>query len=226
MAYYDEIINLYMGAFTRRIITLDIVQMEIPRTPSSLNVSKSTSCCNRTLTTRCCTFKVKRLTLPFVLSSMALLSPDVQTFYYTPAMVFLSALVLFINFPILVLFTNSRPMYYEDLFVADRNEEFVRISDTAKERFEERFRCVLVVTNALFCAALADYWFYKITSNGDHSYIGMIGTTGGILKIFQLANHCSGSLLLMCTKREVMKRDIELHASIGHHIEELDTPCV
>ena len=71
---------------------------------------------------------------------MALLSPDVQTFYYTPAIVFLSALVLFINFPILVLFTNSRPMYYEDLFVADRNEELVMISDTAKERFEERFR--------------------------------------------------------------------------------------
>lgn len=111
--------------------------------------------------------------------------------------------VVFVNYPYLILISNSRPLYVEDLFVKDRNEIELEITDVLKERFEKRLNNMLIVSNSLFVGALAEYWYYELRDVRKESYIGMIGITGGIIKMFQVVNHNSGTLLLILTRRAV-----------------------
>ena len=116
------------------------------------------------------------------------------------------------NFPILILFTNSRPLYYEDLFIDQTKIPMLDINPKAKRRFESIFEWTLIVTNSIFTAALADYRLYQTTSK--QSYIEILGITGGILKIFQFINHVDGSIILYVTKRlikkELRKKKVEM----------------
>lgn len=130
------------------------------------------------------------------------------------------ALVIFWNFPVLVLFTNSRPLYYEDLFIEDRNEIEMLVNVRLREKFESRFQTVLVITNSVFVAALSDYWFYQFAGSEDVSYVALMGITGGIVKIFQMVNHTSGTVVLVLTKRCLVKA----RGDPSHSIEIVDAP--
>jgi len=192
-------------------------RMNIPR-----NDSNNNNCCVYTVCGR--PVKYKRFGL-ILLSSLALLwHPDIaeQNYYFAPAIVFICALMLFWNFPIFVLFTNSRPLYYEDLFLQDISVPLTGLTNKLREKFETRFQCVLIFTNSIFTAALADYWLYQFRGvsedAGNVSIIGMMGITGGIIKIFQLVNHTSGSILLYCTRKAI----VEENTNSNHSIELID----
>ena len=58
---------------------------------------------------------------------------------------------------------------------------------------------------SLFVAALADYFYYETLHIRDESYVGMLGITGGIIKIFQIVNHGSGVILLLYTRGILLK---------------------
>ncbi len=194
------------------------IRMDIPRRDDN-------TCCVYTVCGR--SVKYKR----FGLVSLPLLGllwhPYVaeQSYYFAPAIVFLCALMLFWNFPIFVLFTNSRPLYYEDLFLKDTSVQLSGLSTNLREKFENRFQSVLIITNSMFTAALADYWLYQFRDvnedMGKVSIIGMMGITGGIIKIFQLVNHTSGSLLLYCTRKAIMEENKNTHSI---ELVELPTP--
>jgi hypothetical protein len=160
-------------------------------------------------TTRCTvqicdkTFALKRLFLPLSGTVALVTVPAIQDFLYLPVVVFFVSFILYWNFPILILFTNSRPLYYEDLFIDQAKIPMLEINPKAKKRFESIFEWTLIVTNSIFTAALADYWLYQTTSK--QSYIEILGVTGGILKIFQFINHVDGSVILYVTKRLIKK---------------------
>lgn len=162
----------------------------------------------------------KRLSLVILGGLVSLAHPDVQNFLYIPFVAFVCALVIFWNFPVLVLFTNSRPLYYEDLFIEDRNEIQMDINLGLRDKFESRFQSVLIFTNSLFVAALADYWFYQFTDTDNTSYISVMGITGGIIKIFQLINYTSGTVILLITRNCLVRA----RGDSSHSIEILDVP--
>ena len=114
-------------------------------------------------------------------------------------------------------------MYYEDLFLQDTSVPLTGLTNRLREKFESRFQCVLIFTNSVFTAALADYWLYQFRDvskdAGKVSIIGMMGITGGIIKIFQLVNHTSGSILLYCTRKAI----IEENTNSKHSIELIET---
>lgn len=62
----------------------------------------------------------------------------------------------------------------------------------------------------------------------DYSYIGLLGITGGIVKIFQFINHCSGTILLACTRRALVKRSKinKENNKIRHTIEYIEEPGI
>ena len=162
----------------------------------------------------------KRFSLVILGGLVSLAHPDIQNFLYIPFVAFLCALVIFWNFPVLVLFTNSRPLYYEDLFIEDRNEIQMDINSQLRDKFESRFQSVLIFTNSLFVAALADYWFYQFTDTSDISYVSLMGITGGIVKIFQLVNHTSGTVILLITRKCLVRA----RGDSTHSIEMVDVP--
>lgn len=181
----------------------------------------------------CCNYKIcgtqilyKRASLLLIGIIALLWDPHIQNYFYIPMIIFFAAFTIFWNFPVLILFTNSRPLYYEDLFIADWNVKLLDINDNVRKKFETRFQCILIFSNSVFCAALADYWLYELLDKKDYSYVGLLGITGGIVKIFQFINHCSGTLLLACTRRALVKRSrknsFEGSEKIRHSVEYLE----
>lgn len=160
----------------------------------------------------------KRFSLTILSGLVLLANPDIQNFVYIPFVAFICALIVFWNFPVLVLFTNSRPLYYEDLFIENRNKIQMDINSQLRNKFESRFQSVLIFTNSLFVAALADYWFYKFTDNSDISYVSLMGITGGIVKIFQIVNHASGTVIFIITKIYLVRAN----GDPSHSIEMVD----
>ena len=161
---------------------------------------------------------IKKLSLVFIFSSTLFLYQQYRTYVYIPIISFICSLVLFWNYPILILFTNSRPMYYEDLFIYDWNVKYINIEKNIKNRFENIFNIILIISNSIFISALSDYLFYE--TKEKTSYVEVIGITGGIFKIFQIINHINGSILLYITRKILLnkikkEKSIELTQNIG-----------
>lgn len=196
-----------------------------PRTPIRVAIPRTEdTCCNYKI----CGTQIlyKRASLILIGIIALLWDPHIQNYFYIPLVIFFSAFTIFWNFPVLILFTNSRPLYYEDLFIADWNVKLLDINDGVRKKFETRFQCILIFSNSVFCAALADYWLYELLDKKDYSYVGLLGITGGIVKIFQFINHCSGSILLACTRKALLKRNreksLDNELKIRHSIEYIE----
>jgi len=161
---------------------------------------------------------IKRYLLPLVGCVGFLAFDELHTYVYMPLVIFLSSLILFWNFPEIIIFMNSKPLYYEELFLVPSN--IAEIGSDVREKFEYIFDYSLLFTNALFTAGLADYWLYQSWNTG--SYIEIVGVTGGILKIFQSINFITGGIILYAVRFRI-ELEIELNNSTTEINIELDT---
>ena len=160
----------------------------------------SETCSEENCSMSICSYNVpiKRFFLPVVGSMSLVVFPIFKTYMYLPFLVFISFLVIFWNFPYIITFMNCKPLYYEDLFIVGPDTQVKRIDPDMHRRFKCVFEFSLILTNALFTAALSEYWIYQVSS--DHSYVEILGVTGGILKIFQSINHMNGCIILHVTR--------------------------
>tara|TARA_B100001093_G_scaffold91781_1_gene83904 strand:+ start:8131 stop:8523 length:393 start_codon:yes stop_codon:yes gene_type:complete len=117
------------------------------------------------------------------------------------------ALIIYWNFPILVTFSNSKPLYYEDLFLNTAELPLLEISEEKKETFTKAYTWILIVTNSILTAILSDYWAYKTKETS--SFFEIVGVSGGILKIFQILNHYTGVVTLRIIKCNIANRITE-----------------
>jgi len=163
--------------------------------------------------------KKRRLTLIFLLSLSSLYRKEIRNYTFIPLLFFLNALIVFGNFPFLILINNKRPMFVDDLFIKDRNEIEFNLTDIEKQKFESRFNYMLIFSNSLFVAALADYFYYETLHIQDESYVGVLGITGGIIKMFQLVNHGSGVILLLYTRGELLKNILNSNSENNDNID-------
>tara|TARA_Y100000816_G_scaffold290704_1_gene280061 strand:- start:2988 stop:3380 length:393 start_codon:yes stop_codon:yes gene_type:complete len=117
------------------------------------------------------------------------------------------ALIIYWNFPILVTFSNSKPLYYEDLFLNTAELPLLEISEEKKETFTKAYTWILIITNSILTAILSDYWAYKTKETS--SFFEIVGVSGGILKIFQILNHYTGVVTLRIIKCNIANRITE-----------------
>ena len=157
--------------------------------------------------TSCKNIKFKRYFLPFVFTPVFAIYPEIFNFYYFPIVVGFSAFVLFWNFPKLVYYTASRPLYYEDLFIDQTKLPNYDVSDDIKNKFQFILEWVLIITNTLLVAGLSEWWLFKI--NNNFIFVEVIGITGGIIKIFQTVNNTISRYMLGILRRKIEKRNIE-----------------
>ena len=158
----------------------------------------------------CKEIKCKRYFLPLIFAPAAAIHPEILNFYYFPMVVSVSAFILFWNFPKLVYYTASRPLYYEDLFIDSSKLPNYDVSLSIKKRFQFILEWVLIVTNTLLVAALSDYWLYKTV---DHfTIIEIVGITGGIIKVFQTVNNTISRIMLKILRKRVKKENKTLKA--------------
>jgi len=175
---------------------MDNIIQNSPRTLLRVNRANHEHTCHITI----CSNKIpiKRFFLPLVGSVCLVAFPIFQTYAYLPCLVFVSFFVIFWNFPRIITFMNSKPLYYEDLFMTGSNNNVdLPIHPRLRNKFENAFEWSLIFTNSLFTAALSEYWLYQ--AGFANSYVEILGVTGGILKIFQSINHISGGIILQIT---------------------------
>ena len=166
----------------------------------------------------CKNIKCKRYFLPFTLTPVFTVYPEILTFYYFPLVVGFSAFILFWNFPKLVYYTASRPLYYEDLFIDQTKLPNYDVSDDIKNKFQCILEWVLIITNTLLIAGLSDWWLYKI--NNNFLLFEIIGITGGIIKIFQTINNTISRYMLKILRKQIKKQNIEnLQKKFNNKIE-------
>ena len=161
--------------------------------------------CTKTII--CCGKKIniKRFFLPLVGIWGLVLDDRVRNYIYLPIIITLGFIIFFWNFPIFVYFTNSKPIYYEDMWIIDENiNKNNIIPQKIRDRINFIFLWILILTNSLLLGGLSDYWIYR-TINKEN-ILEIIGITGGILKIFQLINDISAKLLILIMRRYIKKK--------------------
>lgn len=149
---------------------------------------------------------IKRCFLPLLFILWILFIPKYRIIN-TSSTVFVMSLIVYWNFPILVTFSNSKPLYYEDLFLNTAELPIIEISEEKKETFTKAYTWILIITNSILTSILSDYWAYKTKETS--SFFEIVGVSGGILKIFQILNHYTGVVTLRLIKCNIANRITE-----------------
>ena len=160
----------------------------------------------------CKDIKCKRYFLPLTLSPVLAIYPEILNFYYLPVVVGFSAFILFWNFPKIVYYTASRPLYYEDLFIDEKKLPNYNVDDKLKNKFQFILEWLLITTNTLLVAGLSDWWLYK--SIGNFTLLEVVGVTGGIIKIFQTVNNTISRVMLQILRKKIKQQNRNLVAII------------
>ena len=85
---------------------------------------------------KCKDIPIKRYFLPligvFALSAL----PELQNFVYLPLIITFGFLILFWNFPWIVYYTASKPLYYQDLFIDEKKLPNYDVDESIKYKFK------------------------------------------------------------------------------------------
>ena len=168
---------------------------------------------------RCKDIPIKRYFLPLIGVFALAALPELRNFVYLPLIITFGFLILFWNFPWIVYYTASKPLYYQDLFIDEKKLPNYDVDEGIKRKFKTILETVLIISNALLTGALADYYLYKTI--GNEEYIEILGVTGGIIKIFQMINNSISRFMLKILKRCVRKENRDLKRKQIENIERI-----
>lgn len=154
----------------------------------------SVKCCEKKI-------KIKRFFLPLSFGIITVFFDNVRTYIYFPLIVSACFFILFWNFPKIVYYTASKPLYYQDIFIDEKKLPNYDVNEKVKRKFECIFVWVLIVTNTLLVGGLSEYWLYK--SVIQETTLEIIGISGGIIKIFQIVNNTICRIMLKVLKSYV-----------------------
>ena len=158
----------------------------------------------------CKDIKCKRYFLPFIFSPVLAIHPEIFNFYYLPIVVGFSAFILFWNFPKIVYYTASRPLYYEDLFIDEKKLPNYDVDEKLKNKFQCILEWLLIITNTLLVSGLSDWWLYK--TQNKFTLLEVVGVTGGIIKIFQTVNNTISRVMLKILRKQIKQQNRQLVA--------------
>ena len=168
----------------------------------------------------CCkNIKCKRYFLPLIFSPLACFHSAVLNFVYFPIIIGISAFILFWNFPKIVYYTASRPLYYEDLFIDEKKLPNYDVNPSLKNKFQTILEWILIITNTLLVCALADYWLWKMS--GAFTTFEILGVTGGIIKIFQMINNTISRVMLKILRKIIKNENIKLKSLQSQKVREI-----
>jgi len=155
------------------------------------------------ISVKCCKkkIKLKRFFLPLSCGIVTVFFDNVRTYIYFPLIVSACFFILFWNFPKIVYYTASKPLYYQDIFIDEKKLPNYNVNERIKRKFECIFVWVLIVTNTLLVGGLSEYWLFKSLS--QESTIEILGISGGIIKIFQIVNNTVCRIMLKVLKSYV-----------------------
>ena len=84
----------------------------------------------------CLSISPKRYFLPFIGILGFLYLEEIRNFIYIPLIISPTCFIIFWNFPKIVYFTNSKPLYYEDLFIDEKKLPNYDVNNDIKEKIK------------------------------------------------------------------------------------------
>jgi len=161
-------------------------------------------CCDSVSCKKCIkNTPVKRYFLPLIGVLALLAFEEINELVYYPIIIGFASIILFWNFPWIVYYTASKPLYYEDLFIDVKKLPNYEVDRKIKIRFKFILETVLIITNSILMGILSDVWLLR--TNNDEGFFSILGTTGGIIKIFQIFNNTISRFMLKFLRQFVLK---------------------
>jgi len=143
---------------------------------------------------------LKRYFLPFLgLNYLLTLNQYHNNYYMLSIFTFFNCIIVFVNFPFLITLNNSKPLYYEDIYIDSEKLPLLPLDNKRKEVYKEYYTRILVFSNSLLVSALVCYW--KSKTGSVTSFIEIIGITGGLIEIAACFNSLTGKLALFLIKK-------------------------
>jgi len=176
-------------------------------------------CCRKDCKKRCKKIPIKRYFLPLMGILAIIPFEEFRTLIYLPIIVFVSSAILFWNYTWIVYYTASKPLYYEDLFLDIKKLPNYEVDNVIKKRFKLILEIVLVITNSILMAILSDVWILR--TDDDKDILSIVGTTGGIIKIFQIINNTISRAMLKILRKCILKESQNMHNNKREKIKDL-----
>jgi len=176
------------------------------------------TCCDK-CKINCKKIKIKRYFLPGI-GILALLGyEEVHNLIFIPLIVGFAALIFFWNFPKIVYYTASKPLYYEDLFIDIKQIPNYNVDKKIQERFKFILETILIITNSILVGVLSDIWLLRSDQSLD--MFDIIGITGGVIKIFQIVNNTISRIMLKIVRKFILQENAEIREKQKQQIHQI-----
>ena len=159
-------------------------------------------------------FNLSLLLVPIILT-LTFIFEDQHSLIYAPISCGVSAMIVFFNFPTLVVALHSRPIYYDDLKLKNYNEEDILpiYDDEFSKKYQRIFRWCSTVTSSVMIGITVELWYFKdqFQTGGDKgvvSSLAVLGIIGGIFRLYYSTVTIIGRLIIFILKL-LKKRDQE-----------------
>lgn len=149
------------------------------------------------------------LLVPIILS-LTFVFENVNGIFYVPISCGVSALIIFLNCPFIVILIHSRPIYFDDLIIKNYDGEGHIYDDDFRKKYQNIFKWIAALSSSIMIGFTVELWFFRDRMFGaDHGNAGdqtvnsfvVLGVIGGLLRIYYGATMLLGRILLMVLKR-------------------------
>lgn len=122
-----------------------------------------------------------------------------NNYYILGSITFLNSFIILLNFTYLVEVNNSKPLYYEDLYIDVNRLPLIPLDAKRKNIYKQIYNGILIFSNSILITALVCYWKSKIEALS--SYIEIVGITGGLIEIAACFNNFTSKIAIFLIKK-------------------------
>lgn len=150
------------------------------------------------------------LVFAFIILTLTFALQGKHKLIYVPFSCGVCSLIVFLNFPSIVIALHSRPIYYDDLIIKDYNEDESNklYDDEFRRKYQKIFRIIIATTSSVMVAVTTELWYFRnsLFSDGDNSrsqtvsFVVILGVLGGMLRIYYGATMMIGKSLMIILK--------------------------
>lgn len=142
----------------------------------------------------------RRYFLPLLgLTGLLFYKESYNNYYILTLVTFADSLIILGNFTEIVIWTNAKPVYLEDLYIDDTKLPLLSLDNKRKKIHKKIYTRILVFSNSLLFSVLVCYWKSKLNSNV--SLLEILAMTGGLIEIAACFNVLIGRITLYFIKQ-------------------------
>lgn len=143
-----------------------------------------------------------------------------NNYYILGSITFINSFVILLNFTYLVEINNSKPLYYEDIYIDVNKLPLIPLDAKRKKIYKQIYNGILIFSNSILITALVCYWKSKIENLS--SYIEIVGITGGLIEIAACFNNLTSKIAIFFIKKFINIQISSRQNSLDDDVENIN----